>query len=54
MVLGESAGVASTLALDAKIPVQTVPYQELCKKLDALGQTLEQIPPQAPESSKGD
>ena len=46
MVLGESAGVAATMALDAKIPVQDVPYQELRKKLDALGQTLERIPPQ--------
>jgi arylsulfatase A len=47
MVLGESAGVAAAMALDAKIPLQDVPYKELRKKLDALGQTLERIPPQA-------
>lgn len=46
MVLGESAGVAATMAVDAKIPVQDVPYPELRKKLDALGQTLDRIPPQ--------
>ena len=46
MVLGESAGVAAAMAIDAKVPVQDVPYQGLRRKLDALGQTLERIPPQ--------
>lgn len=46
MVLGESAGVAAAMAVDAKIPVQDVPYKELRKKLDALDQTLERIQPQ--------
>ncbi|MGB0293146.1 MAG: FAD-dependent oxidoreductase, partial [Luteolibacter sp.] len=52
MVLGESAGVAATMALAAKIPVQDVPYPELRKKLDALGQTLDRIPPQDPKAPK--
>ncbi|MBQ99884.1 MAG: hypothetical protein CMO60_03380 [Verrucomicrobiales bacterium] len=52
MVLGESAGVAATMAMNAKIPVQEVPYPDLRKKLDALGQTLDRIPPQAPKAAK--
>ena len=52
MVLGESAGVAATMAVDAKIPVQDIPYPELRKKLDALGQTLDRIPPQEPQDPK--
>lgn len=52
MVLGESAGVAATMAMNAKIPVQEVPYLDLRKKLDALGQTLDRIPPQAPKAAK--
>ena len=43
MVLGESAGVAAAMAVDAGIPVQDVPYSKLRKKLDDLDQTLERI-----------
>jgi arylsulfatase A-like enzyme len=46
MVLGESAGVAAAMAVDAKIPVQDVSYKELRKKLDELNQTLDRIPAQ--------
>ena len=52
MVLGESAGVAAAMAIDAESPVQDVPYVELRKKLDALGQTLDRIPPQDPKAPK--
>ena len=50
MVLGESAGVAAAMAVDAEIPVQEVPYKQLRQKLDELGQTLERI--QQPEETK--
>ena len=40
MILGESAGVAAALAVDAGIPVQDVSYQKLRPKLDELGQKL--------------
>jgi len=40
MILGESAGVAAALAVDASIPVQDVPYEQLRPKLDELGQKL--------------
>ena len=46
MVLGESAGVAAAMAVDAAIPVQDVPYPELRQKLDDLDQTLDRIPAQ--------
>ena len=46
MVLGESAGVAAAMAVDADVSVQDVPYQKLRKKLDDLEQTLDRIPPQ--------
>lgn len=46
MVLGESAGVAAVMAVDAEVPVQDVPYKELRKKLDDLEQTLDRIPAQ--------
>jgi arylsulfatase A len=48
MVLGESAGVAAAMAVDAMLPVQDVPYPKLRKKLDALGQTLDRIQPEEP------
>ena len=50
MVLGESAGVAAAMAVDAEISVQDVPYKDLRKKLDALDQTLDRIPPQDPKT----
>jgi len=50
MVLGESAGVAAAMALDAEIPVQDVPYNQLRKKLDDLDQVLERV--QQPEETK--
>jgi hypothetical protein len=40
MILGESAGVAAALAVDAGIPVQDVSYEKLRPKLDELGQKL--------------
>ena len=43
MVLGESAGVAAAMAVDAEIPVQDVPYKQLRQKLDDLDQTLDRI-----------
>ena len=41
MTLGESAGVAAAMAVEAEIPVQDVPYKSLREKLDALGQKLD-------------
>jgi len=43
MVLGESAGVAAAMAVDAEIPVQDVPYKKLRQKLDDLNQNLDRI-----------
>ena len=43
MVLGESAGVAASMALDAEIPVQEVPYKQLRQKLDDLDQVLDRV-----------
>ncbi|PHR88501.1 MAG: hypothetical protein COA78_36405 [Blastopirellula sp.] len=43
MVLGESAGVAAAMAVDADIPVQDVPYKKLRQKLEDLDQTLDRI-----------
>ncbi len=43
MVLGESAGVAAAMAVEADIPVQDVPYSKLRKKLEDLEQTLDRI-----------
>ena len=40
MVLGQSAAVAASLALDGKIPLQDVPYAALRQELDACGQIL--------------
>jgi hypothetical protein len=40
MILGESAGVAAALAVDAGIPVQDVSYEKLRPKLVELGQKL--------------
>ena len=41
MILGESAGVAAAMAVDAGIPVQEVPYNKLRQKLEDLDQTLD-------------
>ena len=43
MNLGESAGVAAAMAVEADIPVQDVDYGALRQKLDALDQTLERV-----------
>lgn len=41
MILGQSAATAAAMAIDAKIPVQDVPYEKLRAKLLADGQVLE-------------
>jgi len=41
MILGESAGVAASMAVKANVPVQQVEYAELRKKLAGLNQRLE-------------
>jgi hypothetical protein len=41
MILGQSAATAAVLALDAKIPVQDLPYDKLRARLLADGQVLE-------------
>ena len=43
MILGESAGVAAAMAVEADIPVQDVPYDTLRQKLEALEQKLERV-----------
>lgn len=43
MILGESAGVAAAMAVDAAISVQDVPYKKLRRKLDDLGQILDRV-----------
>jgi hypothetical protein len=40
MVLGQSAAVAASIAIDNKIPLQDVPYQQLRSRLEQLGQVL--------------
>ena len=45
MILGESAGVAAAMAVDAEIPVQDVPYKQLRQKLDDLDQILDRVQP---------
>jgi len=40
MVLGQAAGTAAALAIDAKVAVQEVPYPQLQAKLTAAGQVL--------------
>ena len=44
MILGQSAGVAAALAIDANIAVQDVPYNTLRDKLVEKGQRLEYAP----------
>ena len=43
MILGESAGVAASMAADNEIAVQDVPYKKLRQKLDDLGQILDRV-----------
>ena len=43
MILGESAGVAASIAADNEIAVQDVPYKKLRPKLEELGQTLDRL-----------
>ena len=45
MILGQSAATAAILAIDAKIPVQEVPYETLSERLKADGQILEYTRP---------
>jgi hypothetical protein len=48
MILGQAAGVAAKMAIDAKIPVQQVDTKALAAKLAAQGAVLEYVPsPQA-------
>ncbi len=54
MNLGESAGVAAAMAVDAEIPVQDVPYDKLRKKLDALDQKLERVQEPIKDQQKPD
>jgi hypothetical protein len=44
MILGQSAATAAVMAIDAKIPVQDVPYEKLRTRLLADGQVLEYRP----------
>ncbi|MCK9640480.1 MAG: FAD-dependent oxidoreductase [Prolixibacteraceae bacterium] len=41
MILGESAGVAASLAIDGRTSVQKINYKQLAKKLEEKGQILE-------------
>ena len=55
MLLGESAGVAAAMAVDADIPVQGVPYNKLRQKLEDLDQILDrENPRQSGLKKKGD
>ena len=40
MILGQSAATAAALAIDGDIPLQDLPYDQLCKRLLADGQVL--------------
>jgi hypothetical protein len=46
MILGQSAATAAVMAIEAKIPVQAVPYADLRERLLADGQVLD-LPPNA-------
>jgi len=45
MILGQSAATAAVMAIDAKLPVQDVPYEKLRERLLADGQVLEYTGP---------
>jgi hypothetical protein len=48
MILGQSAATAASMAIDAKQPVQDVPYERLRERLLADGQVLEYAAPPSP------
>jgi hypothetical protein len=50
MILGQSAATAAAMAIDAKIPVQDVPYTKLRERLLADGQILEAANLQKPRA----
>lgn len=52
MILGQSAATAAAMAIDAKIPVQDVPYAKLRERLLKDGQILSYVAPAA-EATKG-
>lgn len=41
MILGQSAGTVASMALEKKLPIHDIPYEEISKKLNADGQVLE-------------
>jgi hypothetical protein len=45
MILGQSAGTAASLAIDAKVAVQAVPYKKLKERLLADNQKLVSVDP---------
>jgi hypothetical protein len=52
MILGQSAGTAASMAIDAKIAVQDVPYSQLSERLLQDGQVLEYVAPPKPTKTK--
>ncbi|MCA9080991.1 MAG: FAD-dependent oxidoreductase [Planctomycetaceae bacterium] len=50
MILGQSSATAACLSLDAKIPVQALPYEQLRTRLEADGQVLELDIPAKPSA----
>jgi hypothetical protein len=52
MILGQSAATAAVMAIDAKIPVQDVPYAQLRERLLKDGQILSYVAPKG-EGAKG-
>ncbi len=52
MILGQSAGTAAAMAIDARCAVQDVPYQSLAQRLRADGQVLAWPPEQTTEAKR--
>jgi hypothetical protein len=52
MILGESAGAAAAMSIDAGVPVQQLPYPKLREQLLKEGQLLEWTPPTVKPESK--
>jgi hypothetical protein len=52
MILGHSCATAAALALEADLPVQDVPYDELRERLLAEGQVLEYAVSPVPKKGK--
>jgi len=50
MILGQSAATAAAMAIDGKLSVQNVPYQQLRERLLKDGQILQYISPKDPRS----